>query len=75
MLVRTAECVDGQVEIELVCEPVFDYGEVPATWTIVDDNGHIAEAVGAGATMRLHTDMRVGIEGGRVRGRRLLGGR
>ena len=26
MLVRTAECIDGEVEIELVCEPVFDYG-------------------------------------------------
>ena len=26
MLVRTVECIDGSVEIELVCEPVFDYG-------------------------------------------------
>ena len=26
VLVRTAECLDGQVEMELVCEPVFDYG-------------------------------------------------
>ena len=26
MLVRTVECLEGQVEIELVCEPVFDYG-------------------------------------------------
>ena len=26
MLVRTVECLEGQVEIELVCEPAFDYG-------------------------------------------------
>ena len=26
VLVRTATCIDGQVEVELVCEPVFDYG-------------------------------------------------
>ena len=29
MLVRTVECLDGSVEIELVCEPVFDYGRAP----------------------------------------------
>ena len=34
--------------------------------------GHIADATGADATMRLHTDLRVGIEGGRVRGRHVL---
>ena len=26
LLVRTVECLEGSVEIELVCEPVFDYG-------------------------------------------------
>ena len=72
VLVRVATCVGGRVEIELVCEPVFDYGRVPATWSIVDDNGHVAEAVGADTTMRLDSDLRVGIEGGRVRGRHVL---
>ena len=37
MLVRTVECLDGQVEVELVCEPAFDYGRAPAEWTLVDD--------------------------------------
>ena len=32
VLVRTAECLDGQVEMELVCEPVFDCGMTPAEW-------------------------------------------
>ena len=34
ILVRTAECIDGEVEIELVCEPVFEYGDIPASWTL-----------------------------------------
>ena len=72
VLVRVVTCVGGRVEIELVCEPVFDYGRVPATWSIVDDNGHVAEAVGADTTIRLDSDLRVGIEGGRVRGRHVL---
>ena len=28
MLVRTVECLEGSVEVELVCEPAFDYGRV-----------------------------------------------
>jgi GH15 family glucan-1,4-alpha-glucosidase len=72
LLVRVAECVGGRVEVEVVCEPVFDYGRTPATWQIVDGEGHVAEATGADVTLRLHTDLRVGVEGGRVRGRHVL---
>ncbi len=72
-LVRVVECIDGQVEIELVCEPVFDYGRTAATWTLVDDDRHTADATGAGVTFRLRTDMPLGIEGGRVRARHVLG--
>jgi alpha,alpha-trehalase len=71
-LVRTAVCIDGQVEIELVCEPVFDYGRTPAVWTLVDDSRHTADATGAGQTIRLQTDMALGIEGGRIRARHVL---
>ena len=72
VLVRTAECLDGQVEMELVCEPVFDCGMTPAEWRLLDDSSHIAEATGAGVTIRLLTDMSVGVEGNRVRARHLL---
>ena len=75
MLVRVVECIEGRVEMELVCDPAFDYARVPATWSIIDDAGHVAEATGADVTMRLHTDLRVGIEGGRVRGRHVLADR
>ncbi len=30
LLVRVVECVDGWAEVELVCEPAFDYGRAPA---------------------------------------------
>ena len=73
VLVRTATCIDGQVEVELVCEPVFDYGRTSATWTLTDGDRHTADASGAGQTVRLQTNMALGIEGGRVRARHVLG--
>jgi alpha,alpha-trehalase len=72
MLVRTVECIDGSVEVELVCEPVFDYGRVAAEWTLVGDDRHTADASGAGQTIRLVSDLALGIEANRVRGRHVL---
>jgi GH15 family glucan-1,4-alpha-glucosidase len=71
-LVRTVECIDGQVEVELVCEPIFDYGRVVANWTVEHDDGHSAVATGGGVTIRLQTDLSVGVEGERVRARHVL---
>jgi GH15 family glucan-1,4-alpha-glucosidase len=73
MLVRTVECTEGEVEVELVCEPVFDYGRTPAEWGLVDDDLHTADATGAENTVRLRTDLALGIEGNRVRARHVLG--
>jgi alpha,alpha-trehalase len=72
VLVRVAECIDGEVEIELVCEPAFDYGRTTASWTVADGDRHVADAEGAGQSVRLQTDMALGIEGGRVRARHVL---
>jgi GH15 family glucan-1,4-alpha-glucosidase len=72
MLVRTVECIEGQVEVELICEPVFDYGRTPAEWSLVGDDLHTADATGAGQTVRLRTDLMLGIEGNRVRARHVL---
>jgi GH15 family glucan-1,4-alpha-glucosidase len=71
VLVRTVECIEGSVEIELVCDPAFDYGRVAAEWSL-DDDRHGARASGAGVTFALHTDMLIGIEGGSARARRSL---
>jgi GH15 family glucan-1,4-alpha-glucosidase len=72
MLVRTVECLDGRVEIELVCEPVFDYGRTVAEWALVDGGRHAADANGAGQAFRLQSDLALGIEGSRVRARHVL---
>src|SRR5215207_3238850 len=72
LLVRTVECLEGSVEIELVCEPAFDYGRDPAAWTLVDDAGHAADAASAGHTLRLSTDLSIGIEGSAARARHVL---
>jgi GH15 family glucan-1,4-alpha-glucosidase len=85
LLVRVAMCLDGEVEMELTCEPVFDYGRVPAKWNVSKD-GHTADAgwgppggkdkagkgVSTGQTIRLQTDMAVGQEGDWVRARHVL---
>jgi alpha,alpha-trehalase len=68
-LVRTVECLEGHIEIELICEPVFDYGRTEATWTLEGDDRHVAEASGGEVTLHLTTDMSLGIEGARVRAR------
>ena len=72
LLVRTVRCLEGSVEIDLVCEPAFDYGRTSADWTLVDGSRHTADATGAGQTIRLKSDLALGVEGDRVRARHVL---
>ncbi len=72
LLVRSVECTAGEVEVELVCEPVFDYGRTPASWTLVGGARSTADATGAGVVIRLQTDMTLGIEDNRARARHTL---
>jgi GH15 family glucan-1,4-alpha-glucosidase len=71
MLVRVALCLDDEVELELNCEPVFDYGREPAQWEIRDE-GHTGIATGAGTSLTLATNLILGDEGERVRARHVL---
>jgi alpha,alpha-trehalase len=72
LLVRTVDCLDGSVEVELTCEPAFDYGRMPAEWSMADTDGHMADATCADQTLRLSTDMLIGVEGGATRARHVL---
>ncbi|WP_155368308.1 glycoside hydrolase family 15 protein [Catellatospora vulcania] len=72
LLVRTAVCLKGQVELEMVCEPVFDYGRTPAAWALASDDPSIAATVNGQPDLRLRSDLPLGIEGTRVRGRHVL---
>ena len=71
MLVRTVECIEGNVQIDLACEPVFDYGRQAAEWSLTPDR-HRAEATGSGQAIALQTDMLIGIEAGTARARHVL---
>ncbi|HTW11766.1 MAG TPA: trehalase-like domain-containing protein, partial [Solirubrobacteraceae bacterium] len=74
MLVRCVECVQGSVQVEVVCEPIFDYGREPAQWQATGSDWSTAEATCSleDVRLRLHSDMRLGIEGSRARARHTL---
>jgi GH15 family glucan-1,4-alpha-glucosidase len=73
LLVRTVHCIDGHVDVELVCEPAFDYGRAPAEWSLVDGDHRAADARHDGqVAMRLESDLALGVEGNRVRARHTL---
>jgi GH15 family glucan-1,4-alpha-glucosidase len=74
VLVRTVKCVHGSVELELECEPMFDYGRIPVRWAF-DGDGYgsaVASAPGSDVQLRLTTDLRLGVEGSRARARTTL---
>ena len=74
VLLRTVRCVNGEVQVTLDCEPVFDYGRFPAQWSYTDRGYHqgTARADGVDIELRLTTDLRIGFEGGRATARTLL---
>ena len=77
-LVRVVECVQGQIELELVCEPMFDYARELATWDLSDRHGGLAHARGkhgpdgAEQELRLMTNLRLGVESSRARARHTM---
>jgi GH15 family glucan-1,4-alpha-glucosidase len=74
VLVRTARCPQGTVELQLECEPSFEYGLVPPEWSYSGDTYHEARATGreASVDLLLHTDLRIGFEGPRAAARTTL---
>jgi GH15 family glucan-1,4-alpha-glucosidase len=74
VLLRLVRCVNGQVQLNLDCEPVFDYGRKQARWEYSDGGYHsaIARAEGVDVELALTTDLRVGFEGPRATARTLV---
>jgi GH15 family glucan-1,4-alpha-glucosidase len=64
-LLRTVKCVNGQVELALNCEPVFDYGRVEARWdyTELGYRQGIAKGGDGDSELRLTTSLRLAFEG------------
>jgi GH15 family glucan-1,4-alpha-glucosidase len=74
VLLREVRCVNGEVQLNLDCEPSFDYGRRPARWeyTGADYHDAVARAENVDVELRLTTDMRVGFEGPRACARTLM---
>ena len=75
LVVRMIECIQGQVQVEIVCEPMLDYGATPARWSVVQtgEEGHCAmDATDDVTAFRLFSDIRMGIEGNRAHGRHTM---
>ncbi len=80
VMVRVIECMQGQVQMEMVCEPMLDYGATMAKWSTVEDQrtgSGVVPALDASdgsdrTAFRLFSDMRMGIEGNRVHARHTL---
>jgi len=77
LLVRMIECLQGQVQMEIVCEPMLDYGAREATWeglTGGPSGVSVLDASGedGGTGVRLYSDIRMGIEGNRTHGRHTM---
>jgi GH15 family glucan-1,4-alpha-glucosidase len=65
ILLRTAKCVVGSVELSMDCHPVFDYGRTSAKWDYAGPG--YGEAIASGGEdevpLRLVTDLNIGFEG------------
>jgi GH15 family glucan-1,4-alpha-glucosidase len=75
LLVRMIECIQGQVQVEIVCEPMLDYGATPAQWSVVQSGEEgvcMMDATDDVTAFRMFSDIRMGIEGNRSHGRHTM---
>jgi GH15 family glucan-1,4-alpha-glucosidase len=72
VLLRTVRCVNGEVQLSLVCEPVFDYGRNRGRWQYAGNDYHEVVVEGQGLELRLTSDLNLGIEGPRTTARHLM---
>jgi len=74
VLLRLLRCVNGQVQVRMSCNPVFDYGRRQARWEYAGEGycEALASAGGAERSLRLTTDLAVGFEGPLATARTLL---
>ena len=68
VLLRTARCVKGSVQMLLNCFPVFDYARRNASWEYAGPGygAAVASAEGSNVELRLTSSLRLGIEGSRA---------
>ncbi|CAN5593410.1 glycoside hydrolase family 15 protein [soil metagenome] len=74
ILLRIVRCVNGEVQLAMECEPVFDYGRRPARWQYTEDGYEQGEAYdeASGIRLLLTSDINLGFEGHRAIARTLI---
>ena len=72
--VRLVRCVNGEVQLNLDCEPVFDYGRTRGSWDYSDEGYRqgVCRADGVGMELTLTTSCNLGFEGPRAMARTLV---
>ena len=74
VLLRMVRCVNGEVQVNLDCEPKFEYGLLGAHWEYDASGYHSAVATAPDSVVKLSlvTDARLGFEGPRATARTLM---
>jgi len=74
VFLRTVRCVNGEVQVNLDLEPVFDYGRTRGSWEYGGPGYHegVCSAHDIDIELRLTTDMNIGFEGPRAIARTML---
>lgn len=61
-LVRTAECIEGEVDLEMICKPRFAYGKEDAFWVGGELGEATAQADEGGTKLALATDLNLDLD-------------
>ncbi len=74
VLLRTATCISGKVEIEAMCIPLFEYGASTRLWAYDSDSYGSVRVQGPDGELKLSmvSTLRLGITGARCYGRTSL---
>jgi GH15 family glucan-1,4-alpha-glucosidase len=69
VLVRLIYCVQGEVDIEMICQPAFDYGKTRVDWQRRGDSGTDAEISHGDLHLILTGNLGLGVDGSDARAR------
>ncbi len=69
VFVRLIECVQGEVDIEMICQPALDYGSTRVDWQRRGDAGTDAELTHGDLRLILTGDLGLGVDGSDARAR------
>ena len=75
VLLRMVRCVNGEMQLTVDCEPVFDYGRALGRWEFGDAGYHMLHCRSDGGgdlALTLAGDINLGFEGPRALGRTLI---